>query len=128
MSTLAGIGFLAGGPVLGAVCAIALGATQSWQVVIGAVLGQGVAVVLGRAWSESAAARTMRRALAATRNPRADTAVTGGDEATGPTNVVIRATGLTWRDHAVTAAVFSGFAMLVGGLMAALWRIVAARH
>jgi hypothetical protein len=128
MSTLVGIGLLVGGPVIGALSAIALGATATWQIMTGAILGQGLAVVVGRAWSEYAAARTTRRALEATRRPAGDTPLAVGGGAARPTNVVIRATGLTWRDHLGTLAVFSGFAALIGVVVAWLWRIVAAGH
>jgi hypothetical protein len=128
MSPFLGIGFVAGGPVVGALCAIALGATATWQIIVGGMLGQGVAVVLGRAWSEYAAARTMRRALDITRRPGGDPPLAAGAIAARPTNVVIRATGLTWRDHLVTLALFSGFALLVAGLVAFVWRTVAGGH
>jgi hypothetical protein len=126
MATLLGIGFLAGGPVVGALCAIALGATGAWQVIMGAVLGQGVAIALGRAWSEFAAARTMQRALDATRARSGGAPVAAGGAAARPTNVVIRAAGLTWRDHLAMLAGFAGFAGLLGALIALGWRAVAA--
>ena len=126
MSRLLGIGLLSAGPVLGALCAIALGATRTWPVIIGAVLGEGVAIVLGRAWSEFAAARTMRRALDATRARSGGAPVAAGGAAARPTNVVIRATGLTWRDHLAMLAGFARFAGLVGALIALGWRAVAA--
>jgi len=127
MSTLLTIGVLAGGPVVGAVCSIALGATATWQIIVGGMLGQGVAVAVGRAWSGYAAARTMRRALDASRRP-GDPSLASGAVAAGPTNVVIRATGLTWRDHLLTLAVFSLFAALVASLVAFVWRTVTGGH
>ena len=125
MSTFLGIGLLAGGPVVGALCAIALGATGIAHIIIGAVLGQGVAAVVGRAWSEYAAAQTMRRALGATRASGGEATVAASGAAARPMNVVIQATGLTWRDHLVTIAAFAGFAGLVGALIALGWRTVA---
>ena len=127
MSTLLGILFFAGGPVLGAVLAIALGGTRAWQVIVGAVLGQGGALVAARVWSEYVAARAMRRALQSTHRGPNDSP--GGATLPGrPSNVVIRATGLTWRDHLVTLSASAGFAVLVGSLVATTCRIVSGRH
>ena len=119
--------FLLGGPVVGALCAIALGATGSTQIILGAVLGEGVAVVLMRVWSDYAVARATRRALDAARRPTRDAPVTTRGDAR-PTNVFIRATGLTWRDHVVTVAAFGGFAVVVGAVVALAWRTVGPGH
>jgi hypothetical protein len=100
MSTVTGIGIFVGGPLLGALSALLLGFAKPWQVILGAVLGEGIAWMVIRAWSEHASARTLR---------------SGG--------VVIRATGLGWQDHLVTATVLVGFAVLIGGLVALVGRL-----
>ena len=123
MSTLLGIALLTAGPVLGAIGALALGATRTWQAVAGAIIGEGVSWLLGRAWSAHAAERATARALATARTETGASFLAGG-AAARPTNVVIRATGLPWRDHLVTLAVFSGFAVLVGALVATVWQRV----
>jgi hypothetical protein len=125
MPTFVAISIIASGPFLGALSAIALGYNLTWQVLIGALIGQAIAVGVGRVASEVAAARTMRRALDAARSGRSASVVIGSGSAR-PDNVVIRATGLTWRHHATTVAVFTAFALLAGWLVAILRGIVVA--
>jgi hypothetical protein len=101
MSVSTGIGIFVGGPLLGALLALLLGYSRPWQLILAAVLGEGVAWLVGRAWSEHAVARTLR---------------SGG--------AVIRATGLGWQDHLLTASVLVGLAVLVGGLVALARRLL----
>ena len=54
------IGIFVTGPLLGALAALLLGYSRPWQLILGAVLGEGVAWLVGRAWSEHAVARTLR--------------------------------------------------------------------
>ena len=103
MSTLTGVSIFVGGPLLGALLALLLGHSRAWQLMVGAVLGEAVAWVVGRAWSEYAVARTLR---------------SGG--------MVMRATGLGWQDHLLTATILIGLAILVGGLVALARRLFSA--
>ena len=100
MSTLTGVGIFVGGPLLGALLALGFGHSRAWQLMLGAVLGEAVAWVVGRVWSEYAVAQTLR---------------SGG--------MVMRATGLGWQDHLLTATILIGLAILVGGLVALARRL-----
>jgi len=124
MATLLGIGILVGGPALGALGALALGATRSWQVMLAAVLGQGIVVAISRVWSQYVTAQVTRRALAVAAGRAGAPPGPGDGAAARPTNVVIRATGLTWRDHVVTVAVLASCAVVVGICVATVWRKV----
>jgi hypothetical protein len=100
LSTLTGVTIFVGGPLLGALLALLLGHSRPWQLMLGAVLGEAGAWVVGRAWSEYSVARTLR---------------SGG--------MVVRATGLGWQDHLLTATILVGVAILVGGLVALVRRL-----
>ena len=103
MSALTGISIFVGGPLLGALLALVLGHSRPWQLMLGAVLGEAVAWVVGRVWSEYAVARMLR---------------SGG--------MVMRATGLGWQDHLLTATILLGVAVLVGGVVALARRLFSA--
>lgn len=105
MSTLLGLGIFVGGPVLGARCAIALGYTRLWQIVIGALGGAAVADLVVRAWSNHAATQALR---------------------SGRDVVVAGANGLGWRNHVLTFTIVACFAALVGGAVALLRRSLVA--
>lgn len=99
------------GPVLGALCAIALRYTRPWQLMLGAMVGEALAVVPARLWSHHAAAQAMRGMH------------DGRDHL-----VMVRATGLGWRHYLIVIAVSAAYAVLVGGLVALVRRtVVAAR-
>ena len=102
MSALTGISILVGGPLLGALLALVIGYSRPRQLILGAVLGEAVAWVVVRAWSEYAVGRTLR---------------SGG--------MVMRATGLGWQDL-LTATILIGLAILVGGVVALVRRLFSA--
>ena len=90
-------------PAFGALGAVALGYARTWQLIFGAILGTGVAWLIARKWSGHAATRALQNG-----------------------EVVAYATGLGWRDHLTTAAILTGIAALIGGLVAVVQRLTVA--
>lgn len=124
-STLLGLSVFVGGPALGALCAIALGYTRLWQIVIGALIGAAVADVAIREWSNHVAERLMHDALDSAGVGREAVTRSPGDLAR-PSRVIVRATGLGWRDPVVTTTVLITFAAIVGSVVALVRRIIVA--